>query len=60
MEVREKKLRNGAIREYLIKWKKFPIEDTTWENKHVLQHTDLELLVGNQFLARETVMSPSK
>ena len=60
MEVREKRLRNRAIQEYLIKWKNVPIEDVTSENEHVLQQTDLELLVGKQFLAGETVMSPSK
>jgi hypothetical protein len=60
LEAREKKLRNRNIGEYLIKWKNFPIEDATWENKQVLQQTDLELLVGKQFLAGETVMSPSK
>jgi hypothetical protein len=60
LEVREKRLRNRAIQEYLITWKNLPIEDATWENEQVLQHTTLELLVGKQFIAGETVMSPSK
>jgi hypothetical protein len=33
LEVREKRLRKRNIREYLIKWKDFPIEDATWENE---------------------------
>jgi len=49
-----------ATREYLINWKNFPIEDATWENEQVIQQIDLELLVGTQFLAGDTVMSPSK
>jgi hypothetical protein len=36
--MRDKNLRNRRIKEYLIKWKKFPIEDTTWEGEQVLQH----------------------
>jgi hypothetical protein len=47
------------IKEYLIKWKNFPIEDATWESEQVLQQTDSELLVGKQFPAGETVMFPS-
>ena len=31
LEVREKKLRNWSIKEYLIRWKDLPIEDATWE-----------------------------
>ena len=35
-KVREKRLRKRNIKEYLIKWKDFPIEDATWENEQVL------------------------
>jgi hypothetical protein len=59
LEVREKKLRNKSIKEYLIKWKNLPIEDASWEGEQVLQHLDSELLVGKQFQAGETVRSPS-
>ena len=59
LEVREKKLRKRSIEEYLVKWKNLPIEDATWESEQVLQETGSELLVGKQFLAGETVMSPT-
>jgi hypothetical protein len=38
LEVREKRLRNRSIKEYLIKWKNLPIEDASWEGEQVLQH----------------------
>jgi hypothetical protein len=59
LEVREKRLRKRSIKEYLIRWKNLPIEDATWESEQVLQETGSELLVGKQFLAGETVMSPT-
>jgi hypothetical protein len=59
LEVGEKKLRKRSIREYLVKWKNLPIEDATWEGEHMIQETGPELLVGKQFLAGETVMSPT-
>jgi hypothetical protein len=59
LEVREKNLRRRSIKEYLVKWKDLPIEDATWESEQVLQETGSELLVGKQFLAGETVMSPT-
>jgi hypothetical protein len=59
LEVRERKLRNKTIKEYLVKWKDFPIEDATWEGEQVLQHPGLKLLVDKQSWAGRTVMSPS-
>jgi hypothetical protein len=59
LEVREKKLRKRSIKEYLVKWKNLPIEDVTWEGEQIIQETGPELLVGKQFLAGETVMSPT-
>jgi hypothetical protein len=59
LEVWEKRLRKRSIKEYLVKWKNLPIEDATWEGEQVLQETGSELLVGKQFLAGETVMSPT-
>ena len=31
LEVREQKLRNRIIRDYLVQWKDLPIEEATWE-----------------------------
>jgi hypothetical protein len=59
LETREKKIRNKSIKEYFIKWKSLSIKDATWEGEQVLQHPSSELLVGKQFQAGETVMSPS-
>jgi hypothetical protein len=59
LEVREKKLRRRIIKEYLVKWKNLPIEDATWESEQVIQEIGSELLVDKQFLAAETIMSPT-
>jgi hypothetical protein len=59
LEVREKMLKNRDIKEYLIKWNNFPIENATWESEQVLKQTDSELLVGKQFPIGEIVMFPS-
>ena len=59
LEVQEKRFRNRSIKEYLIRWKDLPIKDASWENEQVVRETGLELLEGKQFLARETVMSPT-
>ena len=59
LEVQEKRLRKRSIKEYLIGWKDLPIEDATWENEQVVHETGLELLEDKQFLAGETVMSPT-
>ena len=37
LEIRTKKLRSRDITEYLIKWKKFPPEDATWEDEQFVQ-----------------------
>ena len=58
LQVREKKLRNRVVREYLVKWKDLPIEDATWENEQVLQTPGLKLLEDTQIWAGRTVMSP--
>jgi hypothetical protein len=59
LEIQEKRLRKRSIKEYLIRWKDLPIEDATWENEQVVRETGLELLEDKQFLAGETVMSPT-
>ena len=59
LEVRERKLRNRIIRDYLVQWKDLPIEEATWEAEQVLQHPALQLLEDKQIRARRTVMSSS-
>jgi len=41
LEVREKRLRNRVIREYLIIWRDLATEDAMWESDHILQHPNL-------------------
>jgi hypothetical protein len=36
LEVQERKLQNRVIREYLVKWREFPVEDATWESEKIL------------------------
>ena len=36
IETRERRLRNGTIREYLIRWKDLPYEDATLEGESIL------------------------
>jgi hypothetical protein len=43
---REHRLRREFIRECLVVWIGFPIEDATWEGEKILQQHDLELLEG--------------
>ena len=57
LQVRERKLRNRVIREYLVKWKDLPMEDATWENEQVLQFPGLKLLEDKQIWVGRTVMS---
>jgi hypothetical protein len=38
LEVRERRLRNTVIREYLIRWWDLPTEDSMWESNKILQH----------------------
>jgi hypothetical protein len=60
LEVRERKLCNRVIREYLIRWRDFPAEDATWESDQILQHPNLQLLEDKQSREGRTVMSLSK
>jgi hypothetical protein len=39
LKLRERILRNRNIREYLVKWENFPIEDAIWEGEQVLHKT---------------------
>ena len=56
--VRERKLRNRVIKEYLVRWKYLPTKDATWQNEQILQHPCLQLLEDKQFQEGRTVMSP--
>ena len=57
IQIRERKLRNRVIREYLVQWKELPPEDATWEGEQLLQHPSLKLLEDKQFRAGRTVIS---
>ena len=57
LEVRERKLRNKIIKDYLVQWKDLPIEEATWETEQVLQHPALQLLEDKQIRAGRTLMS---
>lgn len=59
LDVRERRLRNTVIREYLVKWRHMPIEDATWESEQIMQHPNLQLLEDKQFREGGTVMSLS-
>ena len=59
LEVREQKLRNGIIRDYLVQWRDLPIEEATWEEEQVLQQPALQLLKDKQIRAGRIVMSSS-
>jgi len=37
LDMREKALRNRVLREFLVKWKFYPVEDATWEKEEDLE-----------------------
>jgi hypothetical protein len=57
LEQRERRLRSMIIRECLVRWRGFPVEDATWEGEHILQHPGLMLLEDKQSREGRTVMS---
>eukprot|EP00253_Pinus_taeda_P012541 PITA_12541 len=59
LETRERKLRSGTIREYLVHWKSLPDEDATWEGEHILEHPTLKLLGDKQHVQGEDYNVPS-
>ncbi len=58
MDTRERKLRNRIVKEYLVRWKDLPEEDSTWESEQVIQQAGLRLLEDKQFQGGQTIMSP--
>lgn len=58
VDMRERKLRNIMIHEYLIQWKDLPVEDATWEGEQILHHTNLQLLEDQQSQEGRIVISP--
>ena len=36
LDIRERKLRQRTIHEFLVKWQNFPDEDATWETEDIL------------------------
>ena len=59
IEIKERKLCNKSIRQYLVHWKGFPYEVATWEGESILQDPAQRLLEGKQSQEGKTVMSPS-
>ena len=58
-ETRTRQLWNRSILEYLIKWKKLPIEDSTWEvNNFIQKHPKLLKHLGQQFLKERGMLGP--
>ena len=57
MDTRERKLRNKIVKEYLVRWKDLPEEDSTWESEKIIQQAGLRLLEDKQFQGGRTVMS---
>lgn len=49
IDFKERNLRRRTIREYLGKWKDFPVEDAMWDSEDILQHPELKLLEDKQF-----------
>jgi hypothetical protein len=60
LEQREHKLRSSIIREYLVRCRVLPVDDSTLEGEHILQHQGLMLLEYKQFREGRTVMSRSQ
>ena len=43
LETRERTLTNRVIRDHLVQWKDYPIEEATWEEESLLQRDYPEL-----------------
>jgi len=58
LDVRERRLRNRVIKEYLVRWRDLPLEDDTWEGEQNLWHPSLQLFEDKQFQEGRPIMSP--
>lgn len=57
LATREKVLRSKTIKEFLIKWKKLPKEDSSWESKCFLQkHPTLPMLRGQRIFKGKAML----
>ena len=58
LRTRERRLRSGIVKEYLVQWKDFPSEEATWEDEKIFHHPNMALLEEKQYWVGRTVMSP--
>jgi hypothetical protein len=59
MDTRIRQLRNRSISEYLIKWRKLPAEDSTWEDESFIQkHPELLKHCGQHLSQGEGHVKP--
>ena len=57
LQFREWRLRSRVIKESLVKWRRLPVEDVTWESEQILQHPGLILLEDKQSREGRIVIS---
>ena len=58
-QTRTKTLRNRTITEYLIQWKKLPVEDATWEDEEFIQkNPNLISIAYNASLKKGGMLHP--
>jgi hypothetical protein len=59
-DTRVRQLRNISISEYLIKWRKLPVEDSTWEDESFIQkHPKYSSIADNTCLKGRGMLSPN-
>ena len=53
IDIKERQPRSRTVREYLVRWRKLPDEDATWESEKILQNPSLQLLEDKQCFGGE-------